>query len=221
MAAGVCTVSEELPREGSHSENLPFSSSRPVSHIPEQERKSACGSDAGHVQSPLPPANPGLEKMGMDLIYLVARGRVPEAGIARTSPDTRGEHTESIEAAAMSSSSRPVVRPSGFKTVTGSDQTHVVQLLPQWPPAWCYYVILFARQLAFILRVLVIRNTRNTLLELALSCREPREWGLASTLFLHKEKMGERRDVGHPGLHWRLPTFAFDLPYDIEQRIAV
>lgn len=112
---------------------------------------------------------------------------------------------ELTEAAAMSSSSWPVVRPLGFKTVTGSDQTHVVQLLPQWPPAWCYYVILFARQLAFILRAPVIRNARNILMELALSCREPREWGLASTLFLHKEKTGERREVGHPGLHWRPP----------------
>lgn len=93
MAAGVCTVCEGLPREGSHSENLLFSSSRPVSHIPEQERKSACGSDARHVQSPHLLANPGLEKMGMGHtghIYLVARGRVPEAGIAGTSPNTRG-----------------------------------------------------------------------------------------------------------------------------------
>lgn len=65
MTAGVCTVSEGLPREGSHSENLPFSSSRPVSHIPEQERKSADSSDVGHVQSPLPPANPGFERMGI------------------------------------------------------------------------------------------------------------------------------------------------------------
>lgn len=40
MVAGVCTVSEGLPREGSHSENLPFGYSRPVSRIPEQERKS-------------------------------------------------------------------------------------------------------------------------------------------------------------------------------------
>lgn len=93
MVAGVCTVSEDLPREGSHSENLPFGSSRPVSHIPEQERKSVCGSDTGHLQSPLLPANPGFEKMGMGYmshIYLVARDRAPEAGIVGTSPDTRG-----------------------------------------------------------------------------------------------------------------------------------
>lgn len=93
MVAGVCTVSEGLPREGSHSENLPFGYSRPVSRIPEQETKSVCGSDTEHLQSPLLPANPELEKMGMSHmshIYLVARDRVPEAGIAGTSPDTRG-----------------------------------------------------------------------------------------------------------------------------------
>lgn len=191
MAAGVCTVSEGLPREGSHSENLPFSSSRPVSHLPEQERKSTYSSDAGHVQSSLLHANPGLERMGMGHISLEARGRVPEGGISGTSPDTRGWTSwceqELTEAVAMSSSSRPAVRPSGFKPVTGSGQTHVGQLLPQWPPAWCYYVILSARQLTFILRVVVIRNTRNTPMELQ-SAKESE--GLLQPL--HKEKMGER-----------------------------
>lgn len=35
MEAGVHTVSEGLPGEGSHSQNVPFSSSRLVSHVPE------------------------------------------------------------------------------------------------------------------------------------------------------------------------------------------
>jgi hypothetical protein len=119
----------------------------------------------------------------------------------------------------MSSSSWPVVRPSVFKPVTGSDQTHVVQLLlPQWPPAWCYYVILSARQLAFILRVAVIRNTRNTLMELALACREPSEWGLGSTTS-QGENGGEVRSGA---ARWRPPTFALDLPsYGTEYRIAL
>ena len=56
----------------------------------------------GTVQSPLPPANPGLERMGMGHIghiYLEARGRFPEAGMAGTSPDARGPNEQNEGAA--------------------------------------------------------------------------------------------------------------------------
>lgn len=56
MEAGVCIVSEGLPREDSHSENVPLSFPQLVSHVPELKRHDH-GSDAGHPQSPSPPAS--------------------------------------------------------------------------------------------------------------------------------------------------------------------